>query len=187
MNFHSETEGFQPYIRDPETLARPWAVPGTPGLEHRIGGLAKADRSGNVSYDPKNNELMIRLRAEKVARMVSDIPPLEINGADRSDLLVVGWGSTYGAIHAAVEEAQAAGLDVSSIHLRHLNPFPSNLGEILKRFDRILVPELNLGQLTSLLRSRFLVPAEAMTKVQGQPFQVSEILDRIRVKLREEP
>jgi len=187
VNFHSETEGFQPYIRDPETLARPWAVPGTPGLEHRIGGLAKADLSGNVSYDPKNNELMIRLRAEKIARMVSDIPPLEINGADRSDLLVVGWGSTYGAIHAAVEEAQAAGLDVSSIHLRHLNPFPSNLGEILKRFDRILVPELNLGQLTSLLRSRFLVPAEAMTKVQGQPFQVSEILDRIRVKLREEP
>jgi len=187
VKFRREAEGFQPYDRDPETLARPWAIPGTPGLEHRIGGLAKENHTGNVSYDPKNNELMIRLRAEKIARMASDIPPVEINGADRNDLLVVGWGSTFGAIHAAVEEAQAAGLGVSSIHLRHLNPFPSNLGDILRRFDRILVPELNLGQLTDLLRSRFLVPAEAMTKVQGQPFQVSEILERIRAKLREEP
>ena len=186
VQLHTEVEGFQPYARDPDTLARPWAVPGTPGLEHRIGGLSKENVSGNVSYDPQNNELMVRLRAEKIARIVGDIPPLEVNGADTGELLLVGWGGTAGAIRTAVEEARAEGLDVSSIHLRHLNPFPANLGEVLSRFEKILVPELNLGQLARVLRAEFLVPAEPMNRVQGQPFQVSEILERIRTQLRQE-
>jgi 2-oxoglutarate ferredoxin oxidoreductase subunit alpha len=181
-----EAEGFEPYMRDPETLARPWAIPGAPGLEHRIGGLSKQDVTGNVSYDPANHERMVHLRAEKVARIASDIPPLELNGPDRGDLLVLGWGGTLGAIHAAVEEAQAAGLAVTSAHLRHLNPFPANLSEVLTRFDKILVPELNLGHLSRVLRAEFLVPAESMSKVLGQPFQVSEILEKIRAMLREE-
>jgi 2-oxoglutarate ferredoxin oxidoreductase subunit alpha len=186
LHFHNEVEGFQPYARDSETLARPWAIPGTAGLEHRIGGLTKEDGSGNVSYDPKNNERMIQLRAEKIARIANDIPPVEVDGSDPSELLVVGWGGTYGAIHAAVEEARTLGMSVSSIHLRHLNPFPPNLEEVLSRFDKILVPELNLGQLSSVLRADFLVAAEPMNKLQGQPFQVSEILERIRAMLREE-
>jgi 2-oxoglutarate ferredoxin oxidoreductase subunit alpha len=186
VQLHTEAEGFQPYARDPDTLARPWAVPGTPGLEHRIGGLSKENVSGNVSYDPHNNEFMVRLRAEKVARIVNDIPPLEVNGAETGELLLVGWGGTLGAIRAAVEEARAEGLDVSSIHLRHLNPFPADLGEVLSRFDKILVPELNLGQLARVLRAEFLVRAEPMNRVQGQPFQVSEILERIRTQLRQE-
>jgi 2-oxoglutarate ferredoxin oxidoreductase subunit alpha len=186
IQFHTEAEGFQPYARDSHTLARPWAVPGTPGLEHRIGGLAKEDASGNVSYDPKNNERMIQLRAEKIARIAGDIPALEVDGPDTGELVVVGWGGTKGAIHAAVEEARAASLNVSSVHLRHLNPFPANLGEVLSRFERILVPELNQGQLSRLLRAEFLVAAEPMNKVQGQPFQVSEIVERIRTKPREE-
>jgi 2-oxoglutarate ferredoxin oxidoreductase subunit alpha len=186
VRLHTEAEGFQPYARDPDTLARPWAVPGTPGLEHRIGGLAKANVSGSVSYDPDNNELMIRLRAEKVARMAGDIPPLEVNGADQGELLLVGWGGTLGAIHAAVEGARAEGLNVSSIHLRHLNPFPADLGEILSRFDEILVPELNLGQLSRVLSAEFPVRTEPLNHVQGRPFQVSEILDHIRALLRED-
>jgi len=186
VQLHTEAEGFEPYARDPDTLARPWAVPGTPGLEHRIGGLSKEDVSGDVSYDPQNNELMIRLRAEKIARIANDIPPLEVNGSDKGDLLVVGWGGTAGAIRTAVKEARAEGLNVSSIHLRHLNPFPADLEEVLSRFEKILVPELNLGQLVRVLRAEFLVPAESMTKVQGQPFQVSEILERIRTQLSEE-
>jgi 2-oxoglutarate ferredoxin oxidoreductase subunit alpha len=186
VQFHTEAEGFQPYARDSHTLARPWAIPGTPGLEHRIGGLAKEDVTGNVSYDPRNNERMIQLRAEKIARIAGDIPALEVDGPDTGELVVVGWGGTKGAIHAAVEEARAAGLNVSSVHLRHLNPFPANLGEVLSRFERILVPELNQGQLSRLLRAEFLVAAEPMNKVQGQPFQVSEIVERIRTKPREE-
>jgi 2-oxoglutarate ferredoxin oxidoreductase subunit alpha len=186
VQLHTEAEGFEPYARDPDTLARPWAVPGTPGLEHRIGGLSKEDVSGDVSYDPQNNELMIRLRAEKIARIANDIPPLEVNGSNKGDLLVVGWGGTAGAIRTAVKEARAEGLNVSSIHLRHLNPFPADLEEVLSRFEKILVPELNLGQLVRVLRAEFLVPAESMTKVQGQPFQVSEILERIRTQLSEE-
>jgi 2-oxoglutarate ferredoxin oxidoreductase subunit alpha len=186
VRLHTEAEGFHPYIRDPETLARPWAVPGTPGLEHRIGGLSKENITGNVSYDPHNNELMVRLRAEKVARIAGDIPPIEVNGADKGDLLVVGWGGTLGAIRAAVEQARAEGLNVSSIHLRHLNPLPADLGAVLSRFDKILVPELNLGQLARVLRAEFLVPAQSMSKVQGHPFQVSEILECIRTRLRED-
>jgi 2-oxoglutarate ferredoxin oxidoreductase subunit alpha len=175
----TDPEGFEPYARDPETLARPWAIPGTPGLEHRIGGLSKQDVTGNVSYDPSNNERMVELRAEKVARIANDIPPLEPFGGERGDLLVVGWGGTHGAITSAVDEARSDGLAVSSIHLRHLNPFPRNLGEILSNFERVLVPELNSGQLCQLLRAEFLVPAESLTKIRGQPFKVHEIRTRI--------
>jgi 2-oxoglutarate ferredoxin oxidoreductase subunit alpha len=178
--------GFQPYLRNPDTLARPWAVPGTPGLEHRIGGLEKEDGSGNVSYLPRNHARMVELRAEKIARIARDVPPAEVHGADRGRLLVVGWGGTHGAITEAVDEARAAGLDVSSLHLRHLNPFPANLGEVLRRFERILVPELNSGQLCLLLRAEFLVPAESLGKVAGQPFRVEEIRARIDAILKED-
>jgi 2-oxoglutarate ferredoxin oxidoreductase subunit alpha len=170
---------FQPYLRHPETLARGWAVPGTAGLEHRVGGLEKEDVSGNISYTPSNHERMTKLRAEKVARMAQDIAPVEVNGRPRGELLVVGWGGTHGAITSAVEEARAEGLDVSSVHLRHLNPFPQNLGAVLRGFRRVLVPELNLGQLAMLLRAEYLVDAESLSKVQGQPFKVGEIKAKI--------
>jgi 2-oxoglutarate ferredoxin oxidoreductase subunit alpha len=184
VHYHTDAEGFQPYVRDPETLARPWAIPGTPGLEHRIGGLSKQENTGNVSYDPANHARMIELRAEKVARIAQDLPPVEVTGDDRGDLLVVGWGGTHGAILSAVESARADGLAVSSIHLRHLNPFPSNLGEVLGAFEQVLVPELNAGQLAMLLRARFLVPAHSLSKIQGQPFKVQEIRARIDELLR---
>ncbi len=184
VKFRTEKEGFFPYLRDPKTLARPWAIPGTPGLEHRIGGLEKEDVTGNVSYDPQNHEKMVRLRAEKIARIADDIPPLEVLGKPAGKVLVVGWGSTYGAITSAVQELQAKGLPVSSIHLRHLNPFPRNLGEILRTFDKILVPELNLGQLRTLIRARYLVDAVGLNKVQGKPFKVSEIVKSIEELLR---
>jgi 2-oxoglutarate ferredoxin oxidoreductase subunit alpha len=166
---------FRPYFRNPETLARPWAIPGTPGLEHRIGGLEKEDVTGNVSYSPANHEKMVMLRVEKVARIANELPGAEVDGPDHGRLLVVGWGSTHGAIASAVEDARADGLDVAHLHLRHLNPFPANLGDVLRRYEKILVPELNLGQLCLLLRGRFLVPAESLSKVQGQPFKVAEI------------
>jgi 2-oxoglutarate ferredoxin oxidoreductase subunit alpha len=183
VELRTDPEGFLPYERDPETLARPWAVPGTPGLEHRIGGLSKAEGTGNVSYDPANHARMMELRQDKVARIARNLPPVETFGGDRGDLLVVGWGSTHGAITSAVESAQQDGLAVSSIHLRHLNPFPANLGEMLGSFEKILVPELNYGQLTSLLRSKYLAPATLMEKLEGQPFKVSEIRGRIDAML----
>jgi 2-oxoglutarate ferredoxin oxidoreductase subunit alpha len=179
IEHYTDAETFQPYARNPETFARPWAIPGTPGLEHRIGGLAKEPETGNVSYDPENSERMIQLRAEKVARIAAEIPPIEIDGPDSGRLLVVGWGGTFGAITSAVGAARLDGKAVSSIQLRHLNPFPTNLGPILRRFDKILVPELNQGQLVRLLRSEFLVPAIGMNKVRGQPFLVEEICARI--------
>ncbi|MDJ0849186.1 MAG: 2-oxoacid:acceptor oxidoreductase subunit alpha [Myxococcota bacterium] len=179
VEFRNETEGFRPYGRDPETLARPWAVPGTAGLEHRIGGLSKADVSGNVSYDPQNNQRMNELRREKVARIAAEIPPVEVMGPERGQLLLVGWGGTYGAITSAAEAARRDGLSVSSLHLRHLNPFPSNLGEVLGRFERILVPELNEGQLAGMIRDQFLVDAESLSKTEGQPFKVEELCARI--------
>jgi 2-oxoglutarate ferredoxin oxidoreductase subunit alpha len=172
--------GFLPYRRDPRTLARDWALPGTPGLEHRIGGLEKTDGTGNVSYDPQNHEHMVRTRLAKVERVAEDIPPLEVFGAESGDLLVVGWGGTFGAIHGAVRRAVNDGLLVGQIHLRHLFPFPANLGEILGRFKTVLVPELNTGQLLLLLRARFLVDAIGLNKVQGRPFTVEEIQERIR-------
>lgn len=185
MPYRTDPEGFRPYLRDPETLARPWAVPGTPGLEHRIGGLEKEDGSGNVSYLPANHARMTRLRAEKVAGMVRDVPAVEPHGADRGRLLVVGWGGTHGAITEAVDRARADGLDVSSIHLRHLNPFPSNLGDVLRRYERVLVAELNGGQLCRLLRAEYLVPAESLAKIEGQPFRIEEIRARIDAALEE--
>ena len=179
VKFWTRPEGFQPYLRDPQTLARPWAIPGTPGLEHRIGGLEKEDVTGNVSYDPLNHDKMVRLRAEKVARIADDIPEQAVFGKPSGKVLVVGWGSTYGAITTEVEELQRKGSPVSSVHLRYLNPFPRNLGDILKRFDKVLVPELNLGQLRMLLRARYLVDAVGLNKVQGKPFKVSEIAKAI--------
>lgn len=172
-------EEFQPYARDPETLARPWVLPGTPGYEHRIGGLEKQDVTGNVSYDPDNHERMIHLRADKIQRMQADIPEITVLGEPKGEVLVVGWGSTYGAITTAVKKAQKEGKSVSSIHLRYLNPFPSNLETILKSFDKVLIPEMNLGQLQMILRGKFLVDAKGLHKVKGQPFKVSEIKEKI--------
>jgi 2-oxoglutarate ferredoxin oxidoreductase subunit alpha len=171
--------GFLPYRRDPETLARPWAVPGTPGLEHRIGGLEKTDGSGNVSYDPHNHAHMVRTRAAKVEAVTRDIPSLEVFGPEHGDLLVLGWGGTYGAIHGAVRRALDKKLTVAQAHLRYLNPFPSNLGEVLGRYKAILIPELNTGQLSLLIRARFLVDTVGLNKVEGRPFGTEEILDRI--------
>ncbi len=177
---------FQPYRRDPDTLARPWAIPGTPGLEHRVGGLTKEDVSGNVVYGPENHQRMIDLRAEKVARIADDIPDIDVDGPDTGELLVVGWGGTFGSITAAVEEARDAGLEVSQIHLRHLNPFPPNLGEVLGSFERILCPELNEGQLSMLLRSRYLANVQSFSKIAGQPFKVWEIRERIEAIMKED-
>ena len=182
VEFRTKAEGFQPYARDPQTLARPWAIPGTPGLEHRIGGLEKEDVTGNVSYDPRNHEKMVRLRAEKIERIADFIPPVEVTGAPEGRVLVVGWGGTHGAITSAVEAARRDGKPVSSIHLRYLNPFPKNLGDVLQRFEQVLVAELNLGQLRTLLRARYLVDAHGLNKVQGKPFKVAEItaaIDRL--------
>ncbi len=169
---------FRPYVRD-EFLSRPWALPGTPGLEHRIGGLEKENVTGNVSYDPENHEKMVRLRAEKVANVAKVIPPLEVAGPQRGDLLVVGWGSTYGAITGACDRLRAAGREVSNVHLRHLNPFPPNLGEVLRRFQRVLLPEMNLGQLRLLIRGQFLIDAIGLNKVKGKPFLISEIEEAV--------
>lgn len=166
---------FLPFQRDPETLARPWALPGTPGLEHRIGGLEKEPGTGNVSYDPQHHRQMVQERAEKIARLAEVIPDVEVDGPEEGDLLLVGWGSTYGAIREAVYQAQQEGKSVAHVHLRYLNPFPRNLGDVLRRYRGILVPELNTGQLAQLLRARFLVDARPLPKVQGRPFKVREI------------
>jgi 2-oxoglutarate ferredoxin oxidoreductase subunit alpha len=171
---------FLPYSRDPETLARPWAIPGTPGLEHRIGGLEKADGTGNVSYDPENHDLMTRLRAQKVAGIAADIPALTVDDPDgKATTLVLGWGSTYGPIGAAVRKVRADGLSVARAHLHHLNPLPRNTGEVLRSYGKVLVPEMNLGQLLTLLRSQFLVDAVGYNKVRGRPFKSSELAEAI--------
>jgi 2-oxoglutarate ferredoxin oxidoreductase subunit alpha len=170
------TAAFWPYIRDPETLARPWAPPGLPGLEHRIGGLEKADGSGNVSYEGVNHELMVHLRRNKIAGIAADIPLLEVNDeTGDAQLLLVSWGSTYAAVAAGVKRVRARGMKVAHAHLRYLNPFPSNLGEVLDRYTQVLVPEINLGQLSRILRADFLVDAQSYNKVQGVPFRVGEI------------
>ena len=179
VRFRTDPEGFQPYAREEATLARPWVRPGTPGLEHRIGGLEKQDVTGNVSYDPDNHDLMVRLRAEKVRRVAQEIPPTTINGPAGGDLLVVGWGGTYGTITAAVEEAQAAGKSVASIHLRHLSPLPPDLGQILRQYRRVLVPEINSGQLVRVLRAEYLVDAVGFNRVRGVPLATQEIVDAI--------
>jgi len=180
------TEAFWPYVRDPETLARPWAPPGTPGLEHRIGGLEKADGTGNVSYDPVNHERMVELRRAKIAGIVRDVPDQEVDDeTGRAEVLVLGWGSTFGAIAAGVRRVRARGLEVAHAHVTHLSPFPANLGEVLGRYRRVLVPEMNLGQLSKLVRAEYLVDARSLSKVQGVPFRAAEIEAAI-VKLLEE-
>ncbi|HLT96259.1 MAG TPA: 2-oxoacid:acceptor oxidoreductase subunit alpha [Acidimicrobiia bacterium] len=174
-------KGFLPYLRDVETFARPWAIPGTPGMEHRLGGLEKDAITGNVSYDPSNHQLMTDTRAWKVANIANDIPPVEVDqaGPEPGDMLVLGWGSTYGSIKAAVRRVRASGARVDQAHLRHLNPFPANLQEVLGRYQRVLVPELNTGHLLRLIRAEYLVPAIGLNKVAGEPFQITEIADRI--------
>jgi 2-oxoglutarate ferredoxin oxidoreductase subunit alpha len=182
---HTDEDGrrvFWPYLRDERTLARPWAIPGTPGLEHRIGGLEKLDGSGEVSYDPENHEKMVHLRAAKVAGIAADIAPVEVDDPDGiggAPLLVLGWGSTFGAIATAVGRVRERGLDVAHAHLVHLNPFPANLGEVLESYPSILVPEANLGQLVKLVRAEFLVDAKSLTKVQGVPFHAAQIEDAV--------
>lgn len=178
VHYHTEPDGFQPYARD-ANLARPWVKPGTKGMEHRIGGLEKDFLSGAISHDPINHQRMVDVRAAKVAGIAQDIPASTVAGPDCGDLLIVGWGSTAGSIAQAREQAQAAGKSVAHLHLRHLNPLPADLGAILGRYRQVLVPELNMGQLSKLLRERYLVDVLALCKVQGKPFKVSEIFDRI--------
>ncbi len=179
VELRTDPQGFQPYLRDPQTLARPWAMPGTPGLEHRIGGIEKQERSGNVNYDPDNHEHMVQLRAEKVARVADRLPPLEVDGDPEGELLVIGWGSTKGAIIGGVNLARRHGMRVARAHFRWLNPLPKNTGEVLARFDKVLLPEMNLGQLALLLRARFLKDVISYTKVQGRPFFRQQVHDRI--------
>jgi 2-oxoglutarate ferredoxin oxidoreductase subunit alpha len=179
-NFATDPATFKAYERDPVTLARPWAVPGTPGLEHRIGGLEKANITGNVNYEAENHDLMTRLRFEKIERIANDIPDVEVYGdEDGGDLLVLGWGSTYGINRTAVQRARTAGKSVSQVHLRHLNPFPKNLGDVLGRFKRVLIPENNMGQLTLLIRGKYLIDAEGLHRVTGRPFTIQEVEDKI--------
>jgi 2-oxoglutarate ferredoxin oxidoreductase subunit alpha len=179
VNFAQDPEGFKPYKRNPDTLARPWAIPGTPGLEHRIGGLEKQDVTGNINYEPLNHENMVRIRAAKVAGIVQDIPDAEPAGDPDGDLLIVAWGSTHGSITAAVRAQRALGRRIGHLHLRHLNPLPANLAEVFKRYKKILVPELNMGQLLWLLRAKYLVDAEGLNKIQGRPFKQSELEQKI--------
>jgi 2-oxoglutarate ferredoxin oxidoreductase subunit alpha len=185
VSYRTEAEGFQPYMRDAETLARPWAIPGTAGLEHRVGGIEKDFGSGNISYDPENHQRMTDVRAAKVAGIANGIAPQSVvsGPADGGELAVVGWGSTFGAIEQAVRAASAAGKSVAHIHLTHLNPFPANLEALLKSYRRVLVPEMNTGQLIRLLRSEFLLPVEGLNKVNGQPFKVAEIAAAIDAAL----
>lgn len=179
VKFATDPANFMPYSRDEVTLARPFALPGTPGLEHRIGGIEKQHITGNVNYDPENHHLMVKLRQEKIDRAVQDVPLLEVMGEKTGKVLVLGWGSTYGSISSAVEKMQREGKSVSSAHLRHLNPFPRNLGEVLAGFETVIVPEMNLGQLCTMIRARYLVDAVPFSKVKGRPFQIREIVRKV--------
>ncbi len=184
VELRTDPEGFHPFLRDEETLARTWAIPGTPGLEHRIGGIEKAYDSGHISYDPENHQLMTDTRAAKVNGIAKDIPAQSVeDGPDGGPLAVVGWGSTYGPISRAVSNLRDQGLNVSHIHLRHIWPLPSNLGDLLGRYEKVLVPEMNNGQLLTVLRSEYLVPAEGLNKISGQPFKIGEIEDAIRERV----
>jgi 2-oxoglutarate ferredoxin oxidoreductase subunit alpha len=172
------SEVFWPYKRDPQTLARPWAVPGTPGLEHRIGGIEKQDGTGNISYDPANHDFMVRTRQAKVDGI--EVPDVEVDDPAGARTLVLGWGSTYGPITAAVRRLRAAGLQIAQAHLRHLNPFPKNLGEVLKGYERVVVPEMNLGQLAGLIRARYLVDAQSYNQVNGMPFKAEQLAKALK-------
>jgi 2-oxoglutarate ferredoxin oxidoreductase subunit alpha len=179
VEFRTDPEGFMPYLRDEETLSRPWAIPGTKGLEHRVGGLSTENLTGNVSYSPANNELMVRTRARKVAGIAREIPPTQVFGDPDGDLVVLGWGSTYGPIHEAVKQMREKGKKVSQVHLRYLNPLPRDLAETLRRFKQVMIPEMNMGQLLKMIRADYLIDAFGFNKIQGRPFKVSEIVTRI--------
>ena len=180
VEFRTDPEGFMPYLRDEETLSRPWAIPGTPGLEHRVGGLSSEHLTGNVSYSPSNNEMMVRLRARKIAGIAREIPPTQVFGDEKGgDLLVVGWGSTQGTLREAVGNVRAKGKSVSHVHLRYLNPLPSDFGDILRRFKKVMVAEMNMGQLLKMIRADYLIDAVGCNKIQGRPFKVSEVESRI--------
>ena len=184
VTFHTQAEGYHASLRDPDTLARVWAKPGTPGLEHRVGGLEKSYDTGDISYDPANHQKMTDVRADKIRGIANDIPPQMVEqGPTSGRLAVVGWGSTYGAISRAVSRSRARGVDVAHIHLRHLWPLPRNLGELLRGYEKILVPELNKGQLRTVLRAEYLVPAEGLNKVTGQPFKIAELEQAIKTCL----
>ena len=183
VTFASDPATFLPYKRDPQTLARPWALPGTPGLEHRIGGLEKQDVTGNINYEPLNHEKMVRIRAAKVAAIVQDIPDVVPEGDSEGDLLIVAWGSTAGSITAALKTQREKGRKIGHVHLRHLNPLPSNLGDVLQRYKKVLVPELNMGQLLWVLRAKFLVDAVGLNKIQGRPFKQVELEQKIEEML----
>jgi 2-oxoglutarate ferredoxin oxidoreductase subunit alpha len=182
---HEGNESFWPYLRDEETLARPWAIPGTPGLMHRVGGLEKKDGTGNIDYTPDNHERMVLLREEKIARIANDIPPTEVEGDDDAEILVLGWGSTWAAIDAAVQRSRRFGKKVAKAHLVHLNPLPGDLGEVLARYEKVIIPELNRGQLAHLIRGEYLVDAISVSKVQGLPFKSREIEDAITAAAEE--
>ncbi|MEO8088395.1 MAG: 2-oxoglutarate ferredoxin oxidoreductase subunit alpha, partial [Bacteroidota bacterium] len=168
-----------------EKLSRPWAIPGTKGLEHRIGGIEKQHETGNISYEPANHEFMVRLRDAKVEKIADYIPKITIeDGTEKGKLLILGWGSTYGAIKSAVKQARLKGYDVSHAHLRYIKPFPKNLGEILYNFEHVIIPEMNTGQLIKVIRDKFLIPAEGFNKIQGMPFTAAEILNKIEEKLK---
>ncbi len=180
VEYRTDPVGFMPYLRDEDTLARPWAIPGTPGLEHRIGGLSGEDKTGNISYSPANNELMVRIRARKVAGIAREIPPTEIFGdVNGGDLVVLGWGSTFGSIRETVKQLRGKGKKVSHIHLRYLNPLPTDLEALLKKFKKVMVAEMNMGQLLKLVRADYLIDATGCNKIQGRPFKVSELTNRI--------
>jgi 2-oxoglutarate ferredoxin oxidoreductase subunit alpha len=173
-------EEFWPYLRDEETLARPWAIPGTPGIEHRIGGLEKGNGHGNISYDPANHDYMVRTRQAKVDRIAESLPPLEVDDpSGAAKVLVLGWGSTYGPIGAACRRVRKDGLDVAQAHLRHLNPFPKDLGDVLKRYDAVMIPEMNLGQLSLLIRAKYLVDVAGYNQVNGMPLKAAELAQAI--------
>jgi 2-oxoglutarate ferredoxin oxidoreductase subunit alpha len=186
VEFVSNPEGFQPYSRDEETLSRPWAIPGTPGLQHRIGGITGEHLTGNISYSPSNHELMIRMRARKIAGITREIPPIEIFGdADGGDIVMLGWGSTFGPIREAVKQSRAKGKKVSHIHLRYLNPLPADLADKLRTFKKVMVAEMNMGQLLKMVRADYLIPAIGINKIQGRPFKVAELVTRISRALEE--
>jgi len=172
------TEVFWPYKRDPQTLARPWAIPGTPGLEHRIGGIEKEDGTGNISYAPANHDFMVRTRQAKIDGI--DVPDLEVDDPHEARTLVLGWGSTYGPITAAVRRLRAAGESIAQAHLRHLNPFPRNLGAVLGRYDKVVIPEMNLGQLATLIRAKYLVDAHSYNQVNGMPFKAEQLATALK-------
>lgn len=185
ITFRTDPEGFYPYIRDEKTLARPWVKVGTPGLEHRIGGLEKDNIYGNVSYDPENHDFMTKIRAQKVQKVLYDIPDVEVHGHPEADMLVVGWGSTYGHIKAAIEIGNREGMKLAMTHLRHLNPLPKNLGDVLRRYKKVVVPELNLGQLNYVLRAKYLVDTTGFNRITGKPFDVGELLEFLREQYKQ--